>query len=74
MTPERLVAALKAERVKAGLTQKDVAARMYCTQSRVSKLEASRPGDWSIRDLAAYAFALGKMLRFKAAPKKGRKP
>jgi transcriptional regulator with XRE-family HTH domain len=50
---------LMAQRVVANLSQKDVAQRMGCTQSRVSKLESGTDDDLRGADLEAYAAALG---------------
>jgi transcriptional regulator with XRE-family HTH domain len=55
----RLVGRLSALRCARGLSQKDVAERMGCTQGRVSKLEASRDDDLSLGDIRSYALALG---------------
>ena len=41
------------------LSQKDIAGRMGCTQSRISKLEAGKDEDLRIGDLQSYAGALG---------------
>ena len=58
----RLVRGLFAARCAAGLSQADVAERMGCTQSRVSKLEAAADDDLSLGDLRSYAKALGLAL------------
>lgn len=42
-----------------GLSQKDVAERMGCTQSKVSKLESSDDGDLKLDDIRLYASAIG---------------
>jgi transcriptional regulator with XRE-family HTH domain len=41
------------------LSQKDIADRMGCTQSRISKLEAGKDEDLRMGDLRSYADALG---------------
>ena len=50
---------LTALRCKQDLSQADMAERLGCTQSRVSKLENSYDDETSVGDLQAYAAALG---------------
>jgi transcriptional regulator with XRE-family HTH domain len=50
---------LVATRIKRGLSQKDIAQRMECTQSRISKLEHGLDSTTSVGDLRAYAQAIG---------------
>jgi len=50
----RLVDWLVQARTKAGLTQAELARRMGCTQSRISKLEDSLDADLRLGDVAAY--------------------
>lgn len=54
---------LVAERVKLGLTQTEVAARMGTSQSAVARLEAG-DGDLRLSTLERYASALGMELRW----------
>ncbi len=54
-----LVAELCAQRAARGLTQKDVAERIGCTQGRISKVESSSDGDLSLSTVVAYADAIG---------------
>lgn len=49
---------LKSFRLKYGLTQKDVASRMDCNQSAVSKLEKSNDDNITIGELKKYLFSL----------------
>lgn len=49
-------------RVRAGLTQGQVAEKMKCTQSRISKLEASLDADLSLGEVREYAAAVGLSL------------
>lgn len=49
---------LMAERTVRGLSQKDIAAKMGCSQSRVSKLEAGTDADLRVGELEAYAAAV----------------
>ena len=53
-TSRRLVKSLAVMRSRAGLTQTDMAARIGCTQSRISKLEHGVDADLKVADLTAY--------------------
>jgi transcriptional regulator with XRE-family HTH domain len=55
----KLIKQLLALRAVKGMSQRDVAAAMNCTQSRVSKLENANDEDVRLGDLRAYAEALG---------------
>lgn len=55
-----LLDSLIAFRIKRGLSQKDVAQRMQCTQSRISKFENGLDSTTTIGDLRAYAQAIGQ--------------
>jgi len=46
-------------RLRAGLSQTDLAARMKCTQSRISKIEDSLDAELSLKDIYEYAGAVG---------------
>ncbi len=50
---------LLAMRAVRGLSQEDVAQRMDCSQSRISKLENGKDADARLGDLQAYADAVG---------------
>ncbi|MBN2324118.1 MAG: helix-turn-helix transcriptional regulator [Spirochaetes bacterium] len=50
---------LFAMRCSMGITQSEMASKLNCTQSRVSKLENSRVDAIKVSDLIAYAEALG---------------
>lgn len=54
----RLVKHLFAMRNAEGLSQKDIADRIGCSQSRISKLESGNDDDLRLADLAAYLRAL----------------
>lgn len=54
----RLVKHLFAMRSAEGLSQKDIAERIGCSQSRISKLESGNDDDLRLADLAAYLGAL----------------
>src|SRR4029077_17072065 len=55
----RLVTQLVALRAAKGLTQEQIAAKLGCTQGRVSKVEACSDGELNIGTLVGYADALG---------------
>src|SRR5271157_2696196 len=55
----QIVKDLAIRRALRGLSQKDIAAKLSCSQGRVSKLEASPDVELRMGDLAAYANALG---------------
>lgn len=58
---------LIAARIKAGLTQADVAARMGTTQSVIARLESGRALP-SLRTLSRYAHAIGCSASVKLTP------
>lgn len=64
MCERRVVDHLMAKRSLLGLSQKDIAKKMGCTQSRISKLERGKDTDLRIGDFQAYADALALGLRF----------
>jgi ribosome-binding protein aMBF1 (putative translation factor) len=51
-------------RLRAGLSQTDLAARMKCTQSRVSKIEDSMDVQLSLKDIYEYTKAVGVECEF----------
>ena len=51
----RLIDQLIVARVAAGLTQAQMAAKLRCSQSRISKIEDSNDADLSLGDIQAYA-------------------
>jgi len=55
----KLTKQLVALRAARGMSQEDVAAKMACTQSRISKLENAEDDDVRLGDLRAYAEAVG---------------
>src|SRR3989304_3200241 len=59
----RLAGSLFAVRAAKGLSQKDIAERLWGTQSRISKLENSDDSSFRLGDLAAYVKALGLHFR-----------
>lgn len=46
-------------RLKAGLTQQEIAAKMKVGQSAVSKLESGRDADLTLKEILTYVSALG---------------
>src|SRR5438270_832611 len=54
-----MVDMLMALRTRENMSQTDIAERMGCTQSKVSKLESSIDDDLRLGDFRAYATALG---------------
>lgn len=54
-----IVKHLMAMRAVKGLTQADIAQKMGCTQSRVSKLESGTDDDLKLADLRDYLHAIG---------------
>ena len=59
----RLIDQLIVARVAAGLTQSQMAAKLRCSQSRISKIEDSQDADLSLGDIQAYARIVGLKLR-----------
>ena len=57
-----LAKALFTLRCREGVTQKEMAERLNCTQSRISKIEHSDVGKLRVGDLIAYARALNLQL------------
>lgn len=52
-----------------GVSQKDIADKMRCSQSRVSKLENSIDAEWSVGDVTAYLDALSLKAQMMILPK-----
>lgn len=55
----KLIDQLIVARVAAGLTQAQMAAKLRCSQSRISKIEDSNDADLSLGDIQAYARTVG---------------
>ncbi len=62
-TKTRLIDQLILARVAAGLTQAQLAAKLRCSQSRISKIEDSQDADLSLGDIHAYARIVGLKLQ-----------
>src|SRR5260370_38835677 len=58
LSERNIIDMLMALRLSRGLSQKDIADTMKCTQRRISKLENGNDDDLRIGDLHAYAAAL----------------
>jgi len=66
----RVVKDLMALRATHGLSQKDIAEKLGCTQSRISKLESTIDNDLRLGDLAQYANAVGLRVSISLEPMK----
>ncbi|MDA0922039.1 MAG: transcriptional regulator [Planctomycetota bacterium] len=55
-----ILRSLIAKRVAEGVSQAEIAEKLNCSQSRVSKLERGRDGDLKLEELAAYGNAIGR--------------
>ena len=62
-TKTRLIDQLIVARVAAGLTQAQMATKLRCSQSRISKIEDSQDADLSLGDIHAYARIVGLKLQ-----------
>ena len=65
----RLIRLLISLRGRMGLSQTDLAKRIGCTQSRVSKLEGSEDDEITFGDFRKYAAALGFSMQTSLMPK-----
>jgi predicted XRE-type DNA-binding protein len=59
----KLIDQLIVARVAAWLTQSQMAAKLRCSQSRISKIEDSQDTDLSLGDIQAYARIVGLKLQ-----------
>lgn len=59
LSDTRLVRCLIGMRARAGLSQSDLAKKMGCSQSRISKIEHGKDGRITIEELVAYSKATG---------------
>jgi len=60
----KLIDQLIIARVAAGLTQAQLAAKLRCSQSRISKIEDSEDADLSLGDIQAYGRIVGLKLKW----------
>jgi transcriptional regulator with XRE-family HTH domain len=65
----QLIKALTVLRARAGLSQQELAERLGCTQSKVSKLESSDDADIRLGDLLAYTGAVRHEVRILLVPR-----
>jgi transcriptional regulator with XRE-family HTH domain len=65
----RIVKDLTVQRAVHDLSQKDIAQKIGCTQSKISKLETTNDADLRLGDLARYADALGLRVNIVLEPK-----
>jgi predicted XRE-type DNA-binding protein len=68
VTQRQIVKNLMALRAAAQISQEEIAAKLECTQSKVSKLENSEDEDLRLGDLAQYARALGYEMKIVLTP------
>ena len=61
----RVVTSLRLMRCVSGLSQAELAERMGCGQSKISKVESSTDADLSLGDMIAFASSLGQSVRFE---------
>ena len=62
-TKTKLIDQLIVARVAAGLTQAQMAAKLRCSQSRISKIQESNDADLSLGDIHGYARVVGLKLK-----------
>jgi transcriptional regulator with XRE-family HTH domain len=68
LSGRQLIKALTVLRTSVGLSQQDLAAKLGCTQSKVSKMERSADAELRFGDLLAYAGAVGYEMRLFLVP------
>ena len=69
LASRRMVKALMALRARAGMSQKELAEKIGCKQSKVSKLENGTDESASFGDLIKYTRAVGYDMHIHFAPK-----
>jgi transcriptional regulator with XRE-family HTH domain len=67
----QFVKSLAIARARAGLTQKELAAKLGCTQSKISKLESGVDADLRFGDIAAYLEAVEHEAKIFVIPGNG---
>ena len=65
----QLIKVLTTLRARADLSQQELAEKLDCTQSKVSKLESSDDADLRLGDLVSYTEAVGYEMRVSFVPK-----
>lgn len=66
----QLVKILFALRNKAGVSQAEMAKKIGCSQSKISKIESSRDAELSFKDLLSYAEAIDHNIELQILPAK----
>jgi predicted XRE-type DNA-binding protein len=69
ISQRQIVKHLMALRATKSLSQSDIAKKMECSQSRISKLESGLDDDLRLGEFSAYVSALGLEMRIVLAPK-----
>ena len=69
-TLQALVGDLVAARTAAGMTQEEVAARMWTTKSVVSRLESGARTRPTLSTIEKYALAVGALVEIRVRPKR----
>jgi transcriptional regulator with XRE-family HTH domain len=69
LSNRQLVKVLTVLRTQAGLSQKELAEKLACTQSKVSKLESGDDADIRFGDVLAYTSAVSHEMRIFLVPK-----
>jgi transcriptional regulator with XRE-family HTH domain len=69
LTGRQFIKALTVLRTRAGLSQQELAEKLECTQSKVSKLESGADADIRFGDLVSYTGAVGHEMRILLVPK-----
>lgn len=69
LSERQLIKVLTVLRTRAGLSQQELAEKLECTQSKVSKLESSNDADVRLGDLVNYTGAVGYEMRVFFVPK-----
>jgi transcriptional regulator with XRE-family HTH domain len=70
LSGRQLIKALTVLRTRAELSQQDLAKKLECTQSKVSKLESSDDADICFGDLLDYTGAIGYEMRIFLMPRR----
>ncbi len=69
LSDRQLIKVLTVLRTRAGLSQQELAEKLHCTQSKVSKLESSNDADIGFGDLVNYTGAIEHEMRLFLVPK-----
>jgi transcriptional regulator with XRE-family HTH domain len=69
LSGRQLIKVLTVLRTRAGLSQQELAEKLHCTQSKVSKLESSNDTDLRFGDLLDYTSAVEHEMRLFLVPK-----